>query len=165
MQLNRSYSSPSIARRTLTNKPPEKKKSFIQQSPIQAKGGRKRQRHKKKEDIDIALESSFQARSVCASQIKHLREAMTNFDKYTHAMKRREAREKRKRSTAIAKLRNSRNGPDKTLYKEKCFVFEDVCLNPHYNKELDFENKSLCSPHTFCVVPCAQLVWNPADTE
>ena len=93
-------------------------KSFIQQSPIQAKGGRKRQRHKKKEDIDIALESSFQARSVCASQIKHLREAMTNFDKYTHAMKRREAREKRKRSTAIAKLRNSRNGPDKTLYKE-----------------------------------------------
>jgi len=121
MKLNKSYSSPTIARRNTNNKPPEQKKTFGQQpSPIQTgnNGRRKKQRHKKKEDIDLSLESSHQARSVCASQIKRLRSSMVNFDKYTHAMNRKEAREKRKRNTALAKLRNSRKGTDKTLYKQ-----------------------------------------------
>ena len=72
----------------------------------------------KKAAIDVALQESHDARVVCDSNIRRLKDAMNNFDQYTHAMERKEARLKRRRRATLAKLRHARDGPDRKLYKK-----------------------------------------------
>ena len=103
MKLNKSFSSPIIARHKGI-KPPKKQRVFIQQTQVP----RKKKVRAKKAAIDIALQESHDARKVCDSNVRRLKEAMNNFDKYTHAMERKEARLKRRRRATLAKLRHAR---------------------------------------------------------
>ena len=113
MKLNKSFSSPIIARHKGI-KPPKKQRVFIQQTQVP----RKKKVRAKKAAIDVALQESHDARKVCDSNVRRLKEAMNNFDKYTHAMERKEARLKRRRRATLAKLRHARDGPDRKLYKK-----------------------------------------------
>ena len=98
MKLNKSFSSPIYCRHKGI-KPPKKAACLY---PTNS-GAAKRKCARRRLPSTLPCKSRT-TRARYDSNVRRLKEAMNNFDKYTHAMERKEARLKRRRRATLAKL-------------------------------------------------------------
>lgn len=142
MQVNKSYSTPALARLRLQE--PEKKKNFL--GTMVSVGVGKRQVGK--QEVDLVLGMSASTRALADAQIKRARGVTADVQKLAFSTAKKEAAERRKRDAIMLRLNSNRK--KKQGHKKDYPLYKTVLYNtpPSGSKENDELVEKLVSSYT-----------------